>query len=69
MTVQEDIQREYNRQRDYLERTVEALKSKLNKDVERHRRDNMKIMQENVALIKEINELRKELKAAKGFRD
>uniref|UniRef100_A0A0G4FUD2 Uncharacterized protein n=1 Tax=Chromera velia CCMP2878 TaxID=1169474 RepID=A0A0G4FUD2_9ALVE len=56
-----DIQKEANRQRDYLERSVESLKRKLSKDSEVHRQDNMKIMQENVVLIREINELRREL--------
>ena len=42
--VQEDIQREYNRQRDYLERTVETLKLKLSKDVDMHRRDHNKVV-------------------------
>merc|ERR1711920_196550 len=53
-----DIQREYNRQRDYLEKSVESFKRKLIKDSDVHRQDNTRILQENVALIKEINELR-----------
>merc|ERR1712139_150257 len=56
-----DIQREYNRQRDYLEKSVESLKRKLLKDSEVHRTDNMRVLQENVALIREINELRREI--------
>merc|ERR1719436_1901030 len=36
-----DIHREYNRQRDYLEKSVESLKRKLLKDSEVHRTDNM----------------------------
>jgi chromosome segregation ATPase len=56
-----DIQREYNRQRDYLEKSVESFKRKLIKDSDVHRQDNTRILQENVALIKEINELRKEI--------
>merc|ERR1711977_86287 len=51
-----DIQREYNRQRDYLEKSVESLKRKLLKDSEVHRQDNMRILQENVSLIREIND-------------
>merc|ERR1711920_351292 len=53
-----DIQREYNRQREYLEKSVESFKRKLIKDSDVHRQDNTRILQENVALIKEINELR-----------
>ncbi|MBN3302205.1 CFA57 protein, partial [Amia calva] len=57
-----DIQREYASQREHLERNVASLKKKLAKDSEIHRADNVKIMQENVSLIKEINDLRRELK-------
>merc|ERR1711988_245416 len=56
-----DSQKEYLRQKDYLERSVESLKRKLLKDSEVHRQDNMRIMQENVSLIREINDLRKEI--------
>eukprot|EP00286_Rhodomonas_abbreviata_P019738 CAMPEP_0181309260 /NCGR_PEP_ID=MMETSP1101-20121128/11919_1 /TAXON_ID=46948 /ORGANISM="Rhodomonas abbreviata, Strain Caron Lab Isolate" /LENGTH=1189 /DNA_ID=CAMNT_0023415733 /DNA_START=168 /DNA_END=3733 /DNA_ORIENTATION=- len=63
--VDHDIQKEYNRQRDYLEKTVDSLKRKLSKDMELHKTDSMRIMQENVSLIKEINELRREIKGLK----
>merc|ERR1711998_550797 len=56
-----DIQREYNRQRDYLEKSVESLKRKLLKDSDVHRQDNTRILQENVKLIREINDLRREI--------
>merc|ERR1712187_991416 len=58
-----DIQREYNRQRDYLEKSVESLKRKLLKDSEVHRQDNTRVLQENVALIREINELQAQIDA------
>jgi len=54
-------QQEYTRQKEYLEKTIESLKRKLKKDSEVHRLGNMRILGENVALIKEINELRKEI--------
>merc|ERR1719378_2043546 len=63
-----DIQREYNRQRDYLEKSVESLKRKLLKDSEVHRTDNMRVLQENVSLIREINDLRKEINFLKHER-
>merc|ERR1712185_721010 len=63
-----DIQREYNRQREYLEKSVESLKRKLAKDSEVHRQDNMRIMQENVSLIREINDLRREINYLKHER-
>merc|ERR1712070_672908 len=59
--LDQDIQKEYQRQKEYLEKSVESLKRKLQKDSEVHRQDNMRIMQENVSLIREINDLRKEI--------
>merc|ERR1719271_2055481 len=56
-----DSQKEYNRTRDYLEKSVDSLKRKLQEDSEVHRIDNMRIMQENVSLIREINDLRREI--------
>jgi len=43
--VDHDIQKEYNRQRDYLEKTVDSLKRKLSKDMDLHKTDSMRIMQ------------------------
>ncbi|CAD7703772.1 unnamed protein product, partial [Ostreobium quekettii] len=65
VAVEEDIQAEYQRQRDYLEKTVEGLKRKLSKETDMHKMNTARIIQENVALIKEINELRREIKACK----
>ena len=64
--VDQDIQKEYARQRDHLEKTVHSLKHKLSKDSEVHKVDNIRIMQENVTLIKEVNDLRKELKICRS---
>lgn len=63
--IDSDIAAEYTRQREYLEKSVESLKRKLNKNMELHRNDNMRMMQENVSLVKEINELRREIKQMK----
>jgi polyhydroxyalkanoate synthesis regulator phasin len=41
---------------------VESLKRKLVKDADSHKTDNNRIMNENVTLIREINELRREIK-------
>ena len=68
ITTQEmdfDIQKEYERQRSYLEKTVESLKKKLVKATETSKSDNKRIMNENVVLIKEINDLRKEVRSLK----
>ncbi|KAL8427170.1 hypothetical protein Efla_006797 [Eimeria flavescens] len=61
--VDTDILKEQTRQRDYLEKSVECLKQRLGKDSQVHRQDNVKLMQENAALICEINDLRKEVLA------
>uniref|UniRef100_UPI00398EDE99 cilia- and flagella-associated protein 57 n=1 Tax=Pristiophorus japonicus TaxID=55135 RepID=UPI00398EDE99 len=64
-TIDSDIQREFGRQRNHLEKSIATLQKKLLKDTEIHRIDNVRIMQENVALIKEINDLRHELKVTR----
>jgi len=63
-----DMHKEYNRQRDFLEKSVDSLKRKLEKDSQVHRIDNMRIMQENVSLIREINDLRREINILKHER-
>ena len=64
-SLDEDLQLEYARQREFLEKSIENLKRKLRKDSEAHKSDNTRLMNENVALIKEINELRREMKLAR----
>ncbi|XP_048207027.1 cilia- and flagella-associated protein 57 isoform X3 [Perognathus longimembris pacificus] len=61
-----DLQQEYARQREHLERNLATLKKKVVKESELHRSDYVRIMQENVSLIKEINELRRELKITRS---
>ncbi len=60
-----DVEQEYARQREYLERTVASLRYKFHKDSGLHRLDNVRIMQENVSLIKEINQLRRNITTVK----
>jgi len=60
-----DVQKEYNRQRKYLEKSVDSLKRKLKKDLLMHRGDAMRLTRENVMLTSETNALRRELKVAK----
>lgn len=57
-----DLGGEYARQRNYLEKTIVSLKHKLAADSEAHRADELKIMSQNVTLIRELNELRREIK-------
>jgi len=43
--VDADIQKEFARQREHLEKSVASLKKKLTKDSDIHRSDNVRIMQ------------------------
>ena len=60
-TASSGSHKDYTRQKEYLEKTIESLKRSLKKDAETHRLGNMRIMGEQVELIREINELRKEI--------
>ncbi|TSL47697.1 Cilia- and flagella-associated protein 57 [Bagarius yarrelli] len=57
-----DVQREYSRQREHMERNMDSLRSKLAKDIKAHEEKNRKLMKENVSLITEINDLRRDLR-------
>merc|ERR550514_1433318 len=58
----DDLQQEYSRQREYLERSVVGLKRKMVKDAKMQKSDHMRLMRENVVLTKEINSLRRDKK-------
>lgn len=64
--VNNDIFMEYESQLRYLEKSVCMLKKNLEKDQEIHKQDNIRIMKNNVKLIREINRLRREVKNHKG---
>ncbi|KPA78076.1 hypothetical protein ABB37_06806 [Leptomonas pyrrhocoris] len=55
-----DEVRDYHRERDHLEGNLASLKKKIAKDEENHRAEKQCITTENVILVKEINDLRKE---------
>ncbi len=57
-----EITSEYQRQQEYLEKSVEALKRRLARDSALHRADNLRVMQANMDLVKEINKLRPEVR-------
>jgi WD40 repeat protein len=57
-----DILSEYERQKNYLDKTVESLKNKLVKATETSKTETNRVIQENMELIKEINMLRKDVK-------
>ena len=63
--IDPDIDSEYRSQKKYLQKSVAMLKKNLEKDNEIHKQDNLRIMKENVDLIREINKLRKNIKDIK----
>ncbi len=52
--VDQDIQKEYSRQREHLEKTVTSLKYKLAKDTEIHKADNIRTMQVSQSLTRHL---------------
>ena len=58
-----DLHREYANKRRYLENNVNYLRQMLQKDQDVHKKENQKIMSENVYLLQEINDQRKECHA------
>lgn len=61
-----DVQKEYERQRLHLDKLVDQLKNKLVKVTQKSKTENMRIMHENVMLINEINQLRRESRILKS---
>ena len=58
-------QKQYNRDREQMERSIDALRKSLRTDAQMHKRDLSKMMRENVMLTKEMNDLRKDSKTMK----
>ena len=58
----ENMKMEYERQKNYLDKTVESLRRKLAHNSDQHRVNLTQTMSENVTLIQEIAELRREIK-------
>ncbi|GMF25400.1 unnamed protein product [Phytophthora lilii] len=64
--VETEIQLEYARQKQYLEKSVHVLKRKYAADAQEHQRENLRATSDNMLLIREINDLRSALIAAKN---
>ncbi|XP_068879220.1 cilia- and flagella-associated protein 57 [Aphelocoma coerulescens] len=62
--VDADLQQQYEKQQEYHERNLAVLRKRVMKDKEMQHAAYMRILQENVSLIKEINDLRQELRVA-----
>ncbi|VDD76062.1 unnamed protein product [Mesocestoides corti] len=65
-TPNEEMQREFARQREHLEHTLAGVRQKLAKDAEIHRAEYIRIMHENMSLIEEINKMRIELRNSRN---
>lgn len=57
-----DLQKEYAANRKYLEKSVNYLRIMIAKDSSNHKQEYTRYMKENVTLLQEINDLRKEVK-------
>lgn len=55
------LELEYNRHRDHLERSLASMKQKVEYEQHTHAVDTTKMIKENTALIREINDVRKEV--------
>uniref|UniRef100_A0A8C3R6X7 Cilia and flagella associated protein 57 n=1 Tax=Cyanoderma ruficeps TaxID=181631 RepID=A0A8C3R6X7_9PASS len=64
VTEDADLQQQYKKQQEYNERHLAVIRKKVMKDKEMHHTAYMRVIQENVSLIKEINDLRQELRVA-----
>ena len=57
-----NLHRDYAQKRRFLENNVNVLRRMLAKDQDTHKKENSRIMKENVTLLQEINDLKKEEK-------
>ncbi|CAD8184061.1 unnamed protein product [Paramecium octaurelia] len=64
-----DVQKEFIKERAHLETTNKGLKEKFSKKLRVHKQDNNRIMSQNVDLISEINDLRREIKLLQDEED
>ncbi|POM68849.1 WD domain containing hypothetical protein [Phytophthora palmivora] len=64
--VEAEIQLEYARQKQYLEKSVHVLKRKYAADAQEHQRENLRATSDNMLLIREINDLRSALIVSKN---
>ena len=62
-----DIQKQYAAERKYLEKSVNYLRIMIAKDSNNHKQEYTRYMKENVTLLQEINDLRKEVKTLDGM--
>ncbi len=64
--LEPELRSEFDLQTEYLSKTVESLKRKVVHDMEQHKAEVSKVMVENLSLIKEIHDLRKEIRSLRN---
>jgi len=65
-SLEEDLKDEFSTHTDFLSKTVESLKRRVQTDSQHHRADISAVMVENLSLIKEIHELRREIRSVRN---
>lgn len=65
VAVHTDIQRENSKQREHYEKIITTLKNQLSRDASVFQANNTKLMKDNVFLMKEVNDLRQELRTVR----
>lgn len=65
-SLESDVKEEFNAHTAFLSKTVESLKRKVSQDSEMHKKEVSNVMMENLALLKEIHELRREVKTIRN---
>lgn len=65
-SLESDVKEEFNAHTAFLSKTVESLKRKVAQDSEMHKKEVSNVMMENLALLKEIHELRREVKVIRN---
>jgi cilia- and flagella-associated protein 57 len=65
-SLEEELKEEFSAHTDQLSKTVESLKRKVLTDSEQHKAEISGVMVENLALIQEIHELRKEIRTIRN---
>lgn len=66
--IDSHIEKEYSRQRQYLEQSLGILSTRLTSNTHKHESENVRLMQKNMVLIKEVTELREAIEDIKRTR-
>lgn len=64
--LEAELRLEFDTHTDYLSRTVESLKRKVNDDHSAHKNEVSNVMRDNLGLIREIHDLRKEIRGLRN---